>query len=50
MVQGCMATQGVGHMYKIDRRVDAELHISILQVKFLAIVEFHGLDKSQLGK
>ena len=49
MVQGCMTTQDVGHMCKMDRRVDPELHISILQAEFLATVEFHGLDGMQLG-
>jgi len=29
----------------IDRRMYAELHTSILQVEFLAIVEFCGLDR-----
>jgi len=32
----------------IDRRMGAELHTSILQVEFLAIVEFYGLDRCQL--
>jgi len=44
MVWGCAPAQGVDHMCIIDRRIDAELHTSIHQVKFLAIVEFYGLD------
>ena len=35
-------------MCMIDGRMDAELHTSILQVEFLAIVEFCGLDRHQL--
>jgi len=31
-------------MCMIDRRMGAGLHTSILQVEFLAIVEFYGLD------
>jgi len=48
MVWGCAPAQGVDHVYTIDRRMDAELHTSILQVEFLAIVEFCGWDKPQL--
>ena len=44
MVWGCAAAQGVDHMCMIDGRIDAELHTSILQVEFLVIVEFCGLD------
>ena len=35
-------------MFTIDSRMDAELHTSILQVEFLAIVEFCWLDRLQL--
>jgi len=35
-------------MCRIDSRMDAELHTSILQDNFLAIVEFYGLDRSDL--
>jgi len=42
MVWGCTPAQGVDHMCTIDRRMGAELHTSILQVEFLAIVEFCG--------
>jgi len=38
MVWGCALAQGVDHMCMIDRRMGAELHTSILQVEFLAIV------------
>jgi len=48
MVWGCALTQGVDHMCMIDRRIDAELHTSILQDEFLAIVEFCQLDRLQL--
>jgi len=48
MVWGCAPTQGVDNMCMIDRRIDAELHTSILQVEFLAIVEFCWLDRLQL--
>ena len=44
MVWGCAPAQGVDHMCMIDRRMDAELDTSILQVEFLAIVEFCVLD------
>jgi hypothetical protein len=44
MVWACMPTQGVRHMYMIDRRMDAELHTSIHQVEFLATLEFNGLE------
>jgi len=42
MVWGYTAAQGVDHICTIDRRMSAELHTSILQVGFLAIVEFVG--------
>ena len=45
MVWDCMTSQGVGYMCRIDSRTDAELHTSILQDDFLAIVEFYGLDR-----
>jgi hypothetical protein len=48
MVWGCAPAQGVDHMCMIDRRIDAELHTIILQVEFLAIVEFCWLDRLQL--
>jgi len=44
MVWGCTPAQGVDHMCMIDRRMGSGLHISILQVEFLAIAEFCGLD------
>jgi hypothetical protein len=31
-------------MYMLDRRMDAELHIRIHQVEFLATLEFSGLE------
>jgi len=40
-----MTSQGVGYMCRIDSRMDAELHTSILQDGFL---EFYGLDKADL--
>ena len=43
-----MTPQSAGYMCRIDSRMYAELHTSILQVNFLAIVEFYGLDKSDL--
>jgi len=43
MVWGCTSAQGVDHICMIDRRMGSELHTSILQVEFLAIVEFCGL-------
>jgi len=46
MLWDCMTPQRVGYMCRIGSRVDAELHTSILQYNFLAIMEFYGLDKS----
>ena len=43
-----MTPQGVGYMCRIDSRMYAELHTSILQDNFLVILEFDGLDKSDL--
>ena len=34
--------QGVGHICRIDGRIDGELHTSILQDKFPATVAFCG--------
>jgi len=48
MVWGCMTPQGVGHMCKIDGRMDAELYTTILQDEFLATVEYYGLDRANL--
>jgi len=48
MVWGCTPAQGVDHMWMIDRRMDAELYTSILQVELLATVEFYGLDRPWL--
>ena len=48
MVWGCMTTQGVGHMCKIDGRMDAELYTTILQDDLLKTVEFYGLDQEEL--
>ena len=48
MFWGCMTPQGVGYVCRIDSRMDAELHTSILQDDFLAIVEFYGLDMVDL--
>jgi transposase len=48
MVWGCMTPHGVGHMCKIDGRMDAELYTSILQDEFLATEEFYGLDRAKL--
>jgi len=48
MVWGCTPAQGVDHICTIDRRMYAELHTSILQVEFLATVEFYGLDRPWL--
>ena len=43
-----MTPQGVGYMCRIESRTGAELHTSILQDNFLAIVGFYRLDKSDL--
>jgi len=48
MFWGCMTPQGVGYVCRIDSRLDAKLHTSILQDDFLAIVEFYGLDMVDL--
>lgn len=47
MVWGCMTPQGVGNMCKIDGRMDAELYTDTLQVDWLAVVEFYGLDRDE---
>jgi len=48
MLWGCMTTQGVGYMCKIDGRMDAELYTTILQDDLLETVEFYRLDKEEL--
>jgi transposase len=48
MVWGCMTPQGVGHICKIDGRMDAEQYTNILQANFLRTVEDYGLDKANL--
>ena len=47
MSQGCKALSGVGCMYTIDRRMDAELPISIYQDEFLANVVFAAMPSFQ---
>ena len=46
---GCATPQGVGHICRIDGRMDGELHISILQDKFPATMAFCGSGKPISG-
>jgi len=48
MFSGCMISQGVGYICRIDSRIYANLHTNILQDVFLAIVVFYGLDLAGL--
>jgi len=49
MLWDCMTPQGVGYMCRIDSRMYAELHTSILQDNSLAVVEFYQLDKQEIN-
>ena len=42
MIWSCATPQGVGHICRMDGRIDGELHINILQDKFPATVVFCG--------
>jgi hypothetical protein len=48
MIWGCMTSQGVGFMCRIDNILDGELYREILNGEFLDTLEWYGLDWGQI--
>lgn len=46
---GCVTAQLLEDMCRIDARMYTEVHMGILQDRFLAIVEFYGRPHLQTG-
>lgn len=45
MIWGCMTAEGVGHMCRIDRGMDAKLYVDILNDYLLQSVDYYGIDQ-----
>ena len=48
MMWGCMITKGVGYACRIDRRMDAELYVDILEDYFLPTLNFYKMNKEKI--
>ena len=48
MVWGCMTTQGVGNLVRIDGTMNAELYCQILQEDLMQSLEWYGLDPQDI--
>jgi len=48
MVWGCMSSEGVGYLCRIDGNMDAELYQSILGGEFLWTLDYYGFEKKDI--
>ena len=48
MIWGCMTWYGVGYAAKIDGRMDRDLHLQILKDELLNMIQYHGLNPSNI--
>ena len=48
MIWGCMTSQGVGYLCKIDGTMDQHLYKSILEDELLQTIEYYNLEKAQV--
>ena len=48
MIWGCMTSQGIGYLCKIDGTMDQHLYKSILEDELLQTIDFYNLEKDQV--